>query len=116
LDPVPEDNTRKPEVKDYVDVKKQAAKLGHPNPDARVCLPHLLNWYFLSPDMVIISVQCSICKEGYGNVTISQAKHTWEDFAERVTDIIFLNVALVSNPFDKKSWFSRLGKMANGRI
>jgi hypothetical protein len=29
LDPVPEDNTRKPEVKDYVDVKKQAAKLGH---------------------------------------------------------------------------------------
>jgi hypothetical protein len=32
LDPVPEDNTRKPEVKDYVDVKKQAAKLGHLNP------------------------------------------------------------------------------------
>jgi hypothetical protein len=30
LDPVPEDNTRKPEVKDYVDVKKQAAKLGPP--------------------------------------------------------------------------------------
>ena len=62
LDPVPEDNTRKPEVKDYVDVKKQAAKHGHLNPDARVCLPHLLNWYFISPDMVIISVQCSVCR------------------------------------------------------
>ena len=66
--------------------------------------------------MVIISVQCSIYKEGYGNATISQAKHTWEDFAERVTDIIFLYVALVSYLFDKKSWFMRLGKMANGRI
>jgi hypothetical protein len=76
LDPVPEDNTRKPEVKNYVDVKKQAAKLGHPNPATRVCLPHLLNRYFISPGMVIISVQCSICKEGYGNDTISQAKHT----------------------------------------
>ena len=33
LDPVPEDNTRKPEVKDYVDVKKQGRqKLGHLNP------------------------------------------------------------------------------------
>jgi hypothetical protein len=58
LDPVPEDNTRKPEVKGYVDVKKQAAKLGHLNPATRVCLPHLLNQYFISPDMVIISVQC----------------------------------------------------------
>ena len=116
LDPVPEDNTRKPEVKDYVDVKKQAAKLGHPNPATQVCLHHLLNRYFISPDMAIISVQCSICKEGYGNDTISQAKHTWEDFAERVTNIIFLYVALVSYPFYKKSWFTRLGKMANGRI
>src|SRR5215204_7326444 len=71
---------------------------------------------FISSDMVIISVQCSICKEGYGNATILQPKHTWEDFAERVTDIIFLYVALVSYPFDKKSWFQRLGKMANGRI
>ena len=62
LDPVPEDNTRKPEVKDYVDVKKQAAKLGHPNPATRVCLPHLLNRYFISPDMVIISVQCQFAK------------------------------------------------------
>jgi hypothetical protein len=52
--------------------------------------------FFIRPGMVIISVQCSICKEGYGNATISQAKHTWEDFAERVTDIIFLHVALVS--------------------
>jgi hypothetical protein len=58
LDPVPEDNTKKPEVKDYVDVKKQAAKHGHLNPATRVCLPHLLNRYFISPDMVIISVQC----------------------------------------------------------
>ena len=33
-----------------------------------------------------------------------------------VTDIIFLYVALVSYPIDKKSWFPRLGKMANGRI
>ena len=82
MDPVPEGNTRKPEVKDYVDVKKQAAKLGHPNPATQVCLHHLLNRYFISPDMAIISVQCSICKEGYGNDTISQAKHTWEDFAE----------------------------------
>jgi hypothetical protein len=58
LDPVPEDNnTRKPEVEDYVDYQKQAAKLGHPNPATRVCLPHLLNRYFISPDMVIISVK-----------------------------------------------------------
>jgi hypothetical protein len=64
----------------------------------------------------IISVQCSICKEGYGNATISQTKYTWEDFAERVTDIICLHVALVSYPFDKKSWFTGLGKMANERI
>ena len=110
MDPVPEGNTRKPEVKDYVDVKKQAAKLGHPARDALVCLHHLLNRYLISPEMVIISIQCSICKEGYGNDTISQAKHTWEDFAERVTDIIFLYVVLVSYPFDKKSSFTRLGK------
>ena len=63
LDPVPEDNnTRKPEVEDYVDYQKQAAKLGHPNPATRVCLPHLLNRYFISPDMVIISVQCQFAK------------------------------------------------------
>ena len=48
LDPVPEDNTRKPEVKNYVDVKKRAAKLGHLNPATRVGLPDLLNRYFIS--------------------------------------------------------------------
>lgn len=62
LDPVPDDNTRKPEVKDYVDVKKQAAKLRHLNPATRVRLPHLLNRYLISPDIVIISVQCSVCR------------------------------------------------------
>ena len=105
LDPVPEDNTRKPEVKDYVDVKKQAAKLGHPNPAnpaTRVCLPHLLNRYFISPDMVIISVQCSICKEGYGT-PLYRRQSIHGKILLRVTDIIFLYVVLVSYPFDNKS-------------
>jgi hypothetical protein len=35
----PEDNTKKLEVKDYVDVKKKAAKLGHTIPDGIVLLP-----------------------------------------------------------------------------
>jgi hypothetical protein len=35
----PEDNTNWPEVKDYLDVKKQAAKLGHTIPDGIVLLP-----------------------------------------------------------------------------
>jgi hypothetical protein len=34
-----EDNTNRLEVKDYVDVKKQAAKLGHTIPDGIVLLP-----------------------------------------------------------------------------
>jgi hypothetical protein len=39
LDRFPEDNTKNLEVKDYVDVKKKAAKLGHTIPDGIVLLP-----------------------------------------------------------------------------
>jgi hypothetical protein len=39
LDHVPEDNTNRPQVEDYVDVKKQAAKLGHTITDGIVLLP-----------------------------------------------------------------------------
>jgi hypothetical protein len=114
LDPVPEDNTKKPEVKDYVDVKKQAAKHGHLNPATRVCLPHLLNRYFISPDMVIISVQCSVCRGLWKRHHIAGSIHRKTLLSNG--HIIFLYVALVSYSFDKKSWFTRLGKMANGRI
>jgi hypothetical protein len=49
------------------------------------------------------------------NVTILPAKHTWEDFAEIVTDYTFLHVALIIH-LTRKSGLPRHGKMANGRI
>jgi hypothetical protein len=100
----PEDNTKKLEVKDYVDVKKQAAKLGHTIPDEIVLLPSSFESAQSRNDLVYAAgtdtVKKLLVQKGLPVVKLEQDgqeyPHTVQHAFEWIGPVILFTAAAVS--------------------
>ena len=104
---VPEDNTKKLEVKNYVDVKKQAAKLRHTIPHGLVLLPSSFKSAQTTNDLVYAASTDTV-KKLLVQVGVPAAKlekdgqeypHTVQHALEWIGSVILFSAAAVSqNP------------------